>query len=102
MLGIDVGGAAHTLPVGDGAAGRARGLVVVEAAGGAAVAVVVAGHDDDGLLAPREVPEAGQRLAVGVHVQDQVGEQALLLVGLRDGDLVEVDPVGLRVAGGAP
>ena len=26
-------------------------------------------------------------------------EQALLLVGLRDGDLVEVDPVGLRVAG---
>ena len=32
-------------------------------------------------------------------VHDQVGEQALLLVGLRDRDLVEVDPVGLDVTG---
>ena len=34
-----------------------------------------------------------------VHLLDQVGEQALLLVGLRDRDLVEVDPVGLDVPG---
>ena len=39
----------------------------------------------------------GKRLLAGVHVQDQVGQQALLLVGLRDGHLVQVDPVGLHV-----
>ena len=33
---------------------------------------------------------------------DQVGEQTLLLVGLRDLDLVEVDPVGLRIVADAP
>ena len=96
---VDVGGAADALPVGDRAAGRAERLVLVEAPGGAAVGVVVAGHHDDRLLAAREVPEARQRLAVGVHLPDQVGEQPLLLVGLRDRDLVEVDPVGLGVAG---
>ena len=60
--------------------------------------MVVAGHDDDGLLPLREVPEARQRLAVQVALEDQVREQALLLVRLRDRHLVEVDPVGLRVA----
>ena len=35
--------------------------------GRAAVAVVVAGHDHGRLLAPRQVPEARQRLAVGAH-----------------------------------
>ena len=97
--GIDVGGAAHALPVGDRAARRAVGLVLVEAPAGAAVAVVVAGHHDGRLLAAREVPEPRQRLAVAVHLLDQVGQQPLLLVGLRDRDLVEVDPVGLDVAG---
>ena len=62
---------------------------------GAAVGVVVAGHDDGRLLAARQVPEARQRHAVGVHLRDQVGQQPLLLVGLRDRDLVQVDPVGL-------
>ena len=48
------------------------------------VAVVVAGHHDGGLLAARQIPEARQRRAVEVHLGDQVREQALLLVGLRD------------------
>ena len=65
-------------------------------------AVVVAGHDDRGVLAARQVPEARQRHAVEVHAGDEVGEQALLLVGLRDRDLVQVDPVGLLVPGLAP
>ena len=41
----------------------------------------------------------GSGLRSRFMLADQVGEQALLLVGLRDRDLVEVDPVGLRVAG---
>ena len=61
--------------------------------------VCVAGHDDDGLLVAREVPEARQRFAILIDVQDGVGEQALLLVGLRNRHLVQVDPVGLRIAG---
>ena len=35
----------------------------------------------------------GQRLAIHVHQQDQVRQQPLLFVGLRNGDLVEIDPV---------
>ena len=81
-------------------AGLSR-LVLVEAAGGAADGVVVAGHDDRGLLAARQVPEARQRLAVAAHRHDQVREQALLLVGLRDRDLGRVEPVRLDVAGAA-
>ncbi len=61
--------------------------------------MVVTGHDDDGLLAAREVPETRQRRLVPGHVDDQVGEQTLLLVRLRDGDLVQIDPVRLRIAG---
>ena len=60
--------------------------------------MVVAGHDDDGLLVAREVPEPWQRHDVARHACDQVREQPLLLVGLRDGDLVEIDPVRRRVA----
>ena len=62
--------------------------------GAVAAGVVVAGHDHDRLLAAREVPEARQRQVVDRHLRDQVREQALLLVGLRDVHLVEVDPVG--------
>ena len=36
----------------------------------------------------------GSGLRSSVHLQNQVGEQALLLVGLRNRDLGEVDPVG--------
>ena len=66
-------------------------------ADGAAVAVVVAGHDDDGLLVVREVPEPRQRLAVLVHVTGSGWREALLLVGLRNRDLGQIDPIGLRV-----
>ena len=37
-----------------------------------------------------------------VHLLDEVGQQPLLLVGLRDRDLVQVDPVGLDVTGLSP
>ena len=100
--GIDVGRGADALPVGHRAAGRARCQVAVELPARAAVAVVVAGHDDRRLVAAREVPEPRERHPVGVHLRDQVGQQPLLLVGLRDRDLVEVDPVGLDVAGLRP
>ena len=61
---------------------------------GPAARVVVAGHDHDSPLAAREVPEARHRHAVGAHLRDQVRQQPLLFVRLRDRDLVEVDPVG--------
>ena len=99
---VDVGGAAHALPVGDRAAAGAGGLVLVEAPRGAAVAVVVAGHHHGRLLVAGQEPEPRQRPAVGVHLPDQVREQVLLLVGLRDRDLVQVHPVGLGIAGGMP
>ena len=46
----------------------------------------------------REIPEARQRLPVAIHLQNQVGEEALLLVGLRNCNLAQVDPVRLRVS----
>ena len=61
--------------------------------------MVVAAHDDDGLLAARQVPEARQRQLVAPISVIRFSEQPLLLVGLRDRDLVRVDPVGLHVAG---
>jgi len=62
--------------------------------------VVVAGHDDRGLQPAREVPEARDRLLVGGDRPDQVREQPLLLVRLRDRDLAQVDPVRLVVTRG--
>ncbi len=98
-VGIEVRGRAHALPVGHRAARRARRLEPVEVRGRAVVGVVVTGHHDGGLLAARQVPEARQRGLVAVHLRDQVGQQALLLVRLRHGDLAHVHPVGLDVAG---
>ncbi len=95
---IDVGRAADAFPVGDRASGRAVRDELVEPPGGAAVAVVVTRHEDSGLLAVRQVPEPGQRLRI--HALDEIGQQALLFVGLRDRDLVQVDPVRLRIRGG--
>ena len=98
--GIDVRGAADAVPVRDVAVRGSGALRTVELAARAARRrVVVAGHDDDRLLATREVPELRQRLLVAIHLLDQVGEEPLLLVGLRDLDLVEVDPIGLDVTG---
>ena len=94
---IDVGGAAHALPVGDRAARRAVRLVLLEAADGAAVGMVIAGHHHCGLQVSRQEPEPRQWLLLEVHLLDQVREQVLLLVGLRDRDLVEVHPIGLDV-----
>ena len=91
---VDVRRAPDTFPIGDRAAGRADGLVALEASHGAAVAVIVARHHDDGFLAAREIPELRQRFAIAIHVDDQVREQALLLVALWNRNLVQVDPVG--------
>ena len=94
---------ADAVPVGDDAAGRAQRLEAVEvarrAAGGLRRRVVVAAHHDGRLLAAREVPEPRQRQLVALHQRDQVEQQPLLLVGLRNRDLVRVDPVRLDVAG---
>ena len=68
---------------------------LVELPVGATGGVIVAGHDDGGLLAARQVPEARQRRAVEAHLRDQVRQQPLLLVGLRDVHLSEVHPVVL-------
>jgi hypothetical protein len=56
--------------------------------------VIVACHDDDRLLVAREVPEARQRQDVAGHPRDQIRQQPLLLVGLRDRHLAEIDPIG--------
>ena len=90
----------HAFPVLDRATWRAIGDVIVKPARSSPVAMIVAGHDYHCLQALGKVPETRQGLAVQVHVQDQVGQQALLLVGLGDSDLVQVDPVGLGVRAG--
>ena len=65
-------------------------------------AVVVAGQQDHGFFAAGEIPEARQRLLIQVHAFDQFHQQPLLLICLRDGHLVEVHPVRLRIPGGVP
>ena len=97
----DVGGRAHAFPVRHRAVRRAVGLVGVELPRRPAVAVVVAGEHDGRLAAARQVPEARQRRAVEVHLRDEVGQQALLLVGLRDRDLAHVQPVAEEQVVGA-
>src|SRR6185436_14641917 len=92
----------HTLPARYRTTGRARGDVLFEATGRSTGPVIVPGHDHYGLLAAWEIPETRQGLLVEVHLADEVREQALLLVGLRDDDLVQVDPVGLRIPTGSP
>ena len=95
---IDVRRAPDALPVRDGAARRVMVLELLERQRGAdRLGMVVTGHHHDGLLAAREVPEARERQPVDAHLRDQVREQALLLVGLRDVHLVEVDPVQARI-----
>ncbi len=78
----------------------ARGDKLIEATRRAVVGVIVAGHDDHRLFAAWKVPEPRQRLLVAIHLEDQVGEQPLVLVSLGNADLVQIDPVRLRVGGG--
>jgi hypothetical protein len=82
----------------DQAAARgAVGKILLESARRAAIRMIVSGHQDDGFVAEWQVPEPGQRLPIQCHVVNQVRQQALLLVGLRDVHLVEIDPVRLRI-----
>jgi len=74
---------------------------LIEASCGAAVPVVIASHDDDSLKATRKIPKAGQRLLRKVHLQNQVGQQALLFIRLRNRDKgAQVNPIRLWIAGG--
>ncbi len=59
--------------------------------------MIVSRHDHDRLLAAGEVPEPRQGHAVAVRAQDEVCQQSLLLVRLRNVHLAEVDPVRLRI-----
>ena len=100
--GIDVGGHPRAGPLRDRAAGGIAVEHLVEAGRRAgADAVVVAGHDDRGLQVAREVPEARERHPVRRGVDEDVREQPLLLVGLRDLDLAGVDPVREEEVAGA-
>ena len=74
--------------------------ILAEPTDRAAVTMVVTGHHDRGLQPSREIPEPRERSAAVVHEQDEIDEQALLLVGLGDGNFVEVDPVRLTIGGG--
>ena len=96
-IGIEIRGAAHALPVCHGTACWTRHFELIETTGGSVVAVIVAGHDHDRFFAARKIPEAWQGLPVGIHFQDQIGEQPLLFVGLRNRDLTEIDPVRLGI-----
>ena len=60
-------------------------------------AVIIAGQHHCGLEVAWEVPEAGQRPFGEIHLQYEVCKQALLFIGLRNGDLVAIDIVGLRI-----
>ena len=107
--GEDVGGRSDALPVGHRAARGALREVAIELALRpvlgvrlAAAAVVVAGEHDRGLPAIGQVPEARQRDPIGRHLGDEVGQEALLLIGARGRHAVEIDPVGLHVAGLGP
>src|SRR5438552_14614539 len=61
--------------------------------------LIVARHHDGGFVAERQIPESRQRLAIERELMNQICEQPLLLVGLRDADLVQVDPIGLYITG---
>ena len=92
-VGEDVRREARALPPGDRAAAGAGRRVGAEAPGRATGGVVVASGHDDGLVGAREVPEPRHREPVAGGDRDQVGEQPLLLVRLRDVRLGQVDPV---------
>ena len=95
---VDVRRAAHALPVRDGnPAGLAPSCwskrpAVPPLAWSSPVITTTA-------LSPRgKYQKRGSGFLSRSICSDEVGEQALLLVGLRDGDLGEIDPVGLGVA----
>src|SRR3954464_9613999 len=90
---VNVRSSSDTFPITDTAIRWAVGIVDIEAAGGALVGMIVAGHDHYRLLAVRETPEPWQGSAVGVQIQDQVCEQPLMFVRLRNPDLLKIYPV---------
>ncbi len=94
---IDIRGAPNALPVVHVAPCGAACEELVEPSRGAVVAVVIASHHHDGLETAREIPEARQRLLAQVHARNQIGQQPHLLIGLRNGDLVQIHPIPLRV-----
>ncbi len=102
-VGEDPRGRAHALPVGDHTPGRAQRLEPVEVARGTAGRVrrrvVVAAHHHRGFLATRQIPEMRQRQLVTLHQGDQVHQQPLLLISLRNRDLARIEPIRLHITG---
>ena len=93
VVGIDVRGAPDAFPVLHGTARGTQGRIGVEASRSPVAVMVVAGHDHGRLQVPRQIPEARQRLLAEVHLDDEVGQETLLLVSLGDRHLVQIDPV---------
>ncbi len=94
---------AHAFPILHRTAGWVVGIQLVEAVIIQAVihhviSVVIGGHHHHCFFIAREVPEARQGLFIQIHRENHIRQQALLLVGLRNGDFIQVDPIGLRVA----
>src|ERR1051326_1018229 len=60
--------------------------------------MVVAGHDYDRLLSVGKVPKPGQRFPGKVELDNQIGQESLLLVRLWDRHLVvQIYPIRLGV-----
>ena len=99
LLGIDVSTAPDALPVFHRTPRRAARHILIELRSNTIPSIVIIiCHDHHGLRIPGEVPEARQGFPVEVHLNNQVRQQSLLFIGLRDGHFVEVDPVGLRIS----
>ena len=97
---VDVRRRAHALPVGDRAAGRAGGHVAGRSGRRCRRCAWSSPVITTAAFSPRgRYQKRGSGVRSRVHQRDQVRQQPLLLVGLRDRDLVQVDPVGLQVAG---
>src|SRR4051794_1955036 len=60
--------------------------------------MIVAGHDNGRSLATWEIPEARDRLTIDCHRCDQVDQQTLLLICLRNGHLIRINPIRARAA----
>src|SRR5688572_25154166 len=58
-------------------------------------AVVVASHNNRRFITFRQIPQLRQWFAVLVHIADEVRQQTLLLVGLRNSNFIEVDVISL-------
>src|SRR5215510_2072681 len=90
---IDIRRAPDTLPIRYRAARRAIGNMLIKAAGRAAIRMVITGHDEHRFYPTREIPEARERFFRAIHGEDELREQALLLISLWNEHFIQIDPV---------